>query len=318
MSAKTTIRQLLERKEFVWAPCIYDCLSARCAELAGYNAVLISSCELEYAMNGIPAGMFNWEEYIWATQRICNSTSLPVIVDGENGGETPMQVYRNCKRLAQVGAMAISIEDTRSGSVTAGYHYGHSRGYMDAEQWAANVRAAVDAVQGTDCMIIARTDCKGGGAPQIGYIGQMGGMGLDEAIRRACMGVEAGAEITMIQNICHAGCEDECREIARRVPGWHFYPDVHATDGKPDCTLEQMQEWGFQLVSNHVAMKGATKGMLDYMRANFKNRNTVYSENDDFDAEIGHEFHPFRFDDYVELDQKYTAYEAALRGKKQK
>ena len=86
MSAQTTIRQLLERGEFVWAPCIYDCLSARCAELVGHNAALISSCELEYAMNGTPAGMYNWEEYIYAAERICNSTRLPIIVDGENGG----------------------------------------------------------------------------------------------------------------------------------------------------------------------------------------------------------------------------------------
>ena len=53
MAAEYSIRTLLERGEFVWAPCIYDCLSARCAELVGHNAVLISSCELEYAMNGI-------------------------------------------------------------------------------------------------------------------------------------------------------------------------------------------------------------------------------------------------------------------------
>ena len=25
MSAKKSIRQLLEAKEFIWAPCIYDC-----------------------------------------------------------------------------------------------------------------------------------------------------------------------------------------------------------------------------------------------------------------------------------------------------
>lgn len=38
MSAKKTIRQLLERGEFIWAPCVYDCVSAKCAEIAGYNA----------------------------------------------------------------------------------------------------------------------------------------------------------------------------------------------------------------------------------------------------------------------------------------
>lgn len=82
MSAEHSIRELLEKGEFVWAPCVYDCLSARCAELVGHNAVLVSSCELEYAMNGIPAGMYNWEEYIYAAERICNSTKLPVIIDG--------------------------------------------------------------------------------------------------------------------------------------------------------------------------------------------------------------------------------------------
>ena len=315
MSANRSIKSLLEAGEFVWAPCIYDCVSARVAELVGHNACLISSCELEFAMNGIPAGLANWEEYIWATERICNSTSLPVIVDGENGGDTPMQVYRNCKRLAEVGAMAISIEDTMSGGFMVDYGYGHGRGYMDRELWATNVAAAVDAVKGTDCMIIARTDCKGGGAAQTGAIASNPfTLGLDEAILRAQLGAKAGAPITMIQNICHAGCEDECRRIAKEVPGYHFYPDVHATNGVPDATMEQMQEWGFQLVSNHVAMKGATKGMLEYFKKNFENKNTVYSENDDFG--LGHVFTPFKMEDWIEKDKKYIDYEKKLRGQK--
>ena len=78
MSANRSIKSLLEAGEFVWAPCIYDCVSARVAELVGHNACLISSCELEFAMNGIPAGLANWEEYIWATERICNSATASV------------------------------------------------------------------------------------------------------------------------------------------------------------------------------------------------------------------------------------------------
>ena len=236
-------------------------------------------------------------------------------MDGENGGGTPMMVYRNCKRLAEAGVMAISIEDTLTGSVAVDYGYGHGCGYMDRELWATNVAAACDAVKGTDCMIIARTDCKGGGAAQIGAIaGNEFCLGLDEAILRAQMGVKAGAPITMIQNICHADCKDECLRIAREVPGYHFYPDVHATNGVPDATLEEMQEWGFQLVSNHAAMKGATKGMLEYLSNNFKNRNSVYSENDEFG--LGHVFTPFKMEDWIARDQKYIAYEKELRSKK--
>jgi 2-methylisocitrate lyase-like PEP mutase family enzyme len=272
-------------------------------------------------MNGIPAGLYTWEEYIWAAERIAASSPLPLIVDGENGGGSPMVVYRNCKRLAEAGVMAISIEDTIAGICHVDYQYKHVRGYLSAEDWATNVKAAVEAVAHTACMIIARTDCKGGGAAQIGAIANDPYcLGLDEAIRRAKMGVEAGAEITMIQNICHADCEDECLEISRRLsaPGRYlFYPDVHATDGKPDATLEQMQEWGFHLVSNHVAMKGASRGMLEFMRENFKNKNTVYSENNEIDPtgalDIGHEFTPFKFEEYIALDKKYRAYEAELR-----
>ena len=312
MSAKYTLKQLLERGEFIWSPCIYDCVSARVAEITGYNAILISSCELEYAMNGIPAGLANWEEYIWAVERIAASSSLPLIVDGENGGGTPMQVYRNCKRLAEAGAMAITIEDNVNGGVSVDYLYSHRVGYMSAEEFATNIRAAVDGVKGTDCMIVARSNCKGGGAAQTGAMANNAfTLGLDEAIRRVKMGVEAGAEITMIQNICHAGCKDECLKIAKEVPGYRFYPDIHATDGKSDVTLEEIQEWGFQLVSNHAAMKGAAKGMLEYFRENFKNRNTVYSENDEFG--LGHVFTPFAMEDWIERDKEYIAYEKKLR-----
>ncbi len=69
MSAQKTIRQLLETGDMVWAPCIYDCVSARVAEICGYNAILLSSCELEFALNGIPAGLANWEEFVWSATR---------------------------------------------------------------------------------------------------------------------------------------------------------------------------------------------------------------------------------------------------------
>ncbi len=315
MQTKTSLRGLLEKGEMVWAPCVYDCVSARIAELCGYNSILLSSCEMEFAMNGVPAGMMNWEEFIWTTERIAASTSLPLIVDADNAGGNPMQVYRNCQRLARAGAAAISVEDSLGGGINCGYHYASGDGLISAEHWAANVRAAVEAVKGTDCMIIARTECLSGGAEETGAYAADTGFGLDEAIRRACMGHEAGAEITMIQNICHANCEPECREIAAHVPGYRFYPDIHASGNKSDVTMEELKEWGFHLVSNHAAMKGAMKGMFEYMAENFKNKNSVYSENDEVPG-MGHAFTPFRFEDWISKDLAYSQYERDLRRKR--
>ena len=51
-----------------------------------------------------------------------------------------------------------------------------------------------------------------------------------------------------------------------------------------------------------------------------KNKNTVYSENNEIDPSgefgIGHEFHLFKFEDYIERDKRYRAFEKQLREKK--
>jgi len=149
----------------------------------------------------------------------------------------------------------------------------------------------------------------------IGAFGTMGGMGLEEAIIRCQLAVQAGAEITMIQNINHSDCEDECREISARVPGYRFYPDIHCTDGKSDCTFDELQEWGYHIVSNHVAMKAAALGMLHCMDENFKNKSSVYSEDLTFPTRYSipaHEFTPYKFDDWIERDKKYTEYQKRL------
>lgn len=49
------------------------------------------------------------------------------------------------------------------------------------------------------------------------------------------------------------------------------------------------QVFGFNFVTSHAAMKGASKGMLDYGRTKFENQSTAYSENDEFG--LGHVFH---------------------------
>lgn len=294
MTATTTLRSLLETGDQIWAPCVYDCVSARTVELTGYKALMLSSAELAWSMCGIPDGLLSADEVLWAATRIAAASPLPLVVDGENGGGTPLAVYRTVQRLAQAGAMGVTIEDT-TGHWMAGY--GAREGViMPADLWAANIRAAVEAARGTDCLVIARTECKGGGAAEVQF-NEDEKLGLDEAIRRCNLGLDAGADMTLIMDINHANAMDEAREVSRRVPGWKMYPDVKAGEGEPDADLDELAALGFNFVTSHAALKGATKGMLEYHRRNFENRSTAYSENDDFG--LGHTIHPFTFEDWV-------------------
>ncbi len=269
---RTTLRQLVATEQ-VFAPCIWDCFSARAAELTGYKAALLSGGALGFSMSGLPdIGLLTAEELIWATDRIAAYSPLPLIVDADDGyGETALNAYRTTARLARAGAMAVTIDDTTG---VRGYERwgaqlraGVPDGAIDhpviaRDAWLAKMRASLDACAGTDCMLIARTEAK------LKH-------GLDEAIERCIRAVELGAEMTLIIGLMSL---EEARKVAEHVPGWKMYPDVGSKDGVPDVTLEEVAALGFNLVTMHYLEKAAMFGMLDYGRHVIADRTTVYPD----------------------------------------
>ena len=286
MSAIKSFFELIkERNEILWAPCIYDCISAKCAEAVGFEAVTISSMEQTMSLTGVPLGMMSFDEMLFSAERIAKSTTMAVLADTEDGGPTPMDVYRNIKRFAEAGIMAVSIEDTDCRKL--GNKPMADQMFLPAEHWAANVAAAVEAVKGTDCMVIARTDCKGGGSKKFagGYFGikPEDMLGLDEAIRRAQLGIKVGAHMTMIQSINAYTERESWKKIHDLVPGWMCYPDMHADDGISDVEdVQELYDLGFQLVTCHCFSKGAIGGMMEYGKRVFQDKNTVFTETDNY------------------------------------
>ena len=270
MERKTTLRELLE-KEQVFAPCVYDCLSARAAELTGFKAILLSGGALAYSMSGVPdMALLTADEVVWATDRIATYSPLPLIVDADDGyGETPLNAYRTTARLVKAGAMALTIDDTtgvRGWERLVTSKDGPSKHeVVSKENWLAKVKASLAACEETDCLLIARTECK------FRY-------GLDEAIERCLRAIELGAEMTLIIGLKTL---EECRKVAKHVPGWKMYPDVMSKNGVPDVELDDLAPLGFNLVTMHYLEKGAMYGMLDYGKHIYTDRNTVYSDEHD-------------------------------------
>lgn len=287
MSAEKSFFKLInERNEILWAPCIYDCLSARVAEAIGFEAATISSSEMRDSLTGgRPRGLISMDEMLFATERIVESSKMAIFADTECGGANPMDTYKNIKRFAEVGVMAVNIED--ESVVRVGNTFINGQVFLSAEQWAMHVQAAVEAVKGTECMVIARTNGKGGGSKKFGggYIGLSpeAMLGLDEAIRRMQLGHKMGAHMTMIQSINAHTEKESWKRIHDLVPGWMCYPDLHADDGISDVEdVDELYKLGFQLVTCHCFGKGAIAGMVKYGQSVFKNKNTVFTENDDY------------------------------------
>ena len=271
-----SLMELCEREQ-VLAPCIWDCRTAHAAELAGFKALLLSGGELAESVCGVPdIGLITADDLVQATARIAQYSVLPVIVDADDGfGDTPLVVYRLVKRLIAAGAKGCTLDDTtgirgwnRWGST---YTKNHNSGKDNAkvlhqsvsrERFLAKIKAAVMAAEGTDFVVIARTECKLES-------------GLDEAILRCRMARELGAPMTMINCI---RCIEDARRIAQQDVGHKMWPDIRSLNGVPDILLDDIAPLGFSFVTCHFFEKAMMYGASDFARHIIAERTSVYSD----------------------------------------
>lgn len=270
MNERKTLRELCAQKQ-VFAPCIWDCMSARAAEACGFEATLLSGGTFANGQAGVPdIGLVTADDIVRGAQQVCSYSKLPCIIDTDDGyGETSLHAYRTAKRLAQAGAMAFTLDDTTGFRGFERWFYAMRRQeeriehpVVSRQAWLSKIKAALDACEGTDCMVIARTEAK------LEF-------GLEEAIERALLARELGAEMTLIIGI---STEEEAHIVGERVPGWKMWPDVMSRNGKPDVELKTLEELGFNLVTCHVLEKGALNGMLEYGRRTLQDGNTVFHD----------------------------------------
>lgn len=269
MAMKKTMRQVLAEESCVLAPEVYDCASVMAAERCGYKALCLSGAELSMSMKGVPdLGIMNFEELLWATDRMCEYSSLPIIIDAENGYGPALTAAYNCKRLAKAGAAGVIVVD--SPEIRIG---GDS---LPIEEAVGKYRACADALKGTDCILVARTD-----VPT-----------LDEAIERCMAYREAGADMTlvfMINDLQPGERFEACKKIAEKDKGWKWYPDLGAHNGKSDVTLEEIAEYGYNFVGVHYCLSAALTAMIDAGRENMRNNNNVYATEKYTECAIGSE-----------------------------
>ena len=150
--AKKSLRQVLMAADrCVVAPCVYDCASARAVEMVGFPAMMLSGGEVSIAMNGVlDYGFTGLADLEWITSRIAQTSPLPLAADIEDGFGGPLAVYRAAKRMAIAGASALQLEDSADME--------ESTKLLPREKYYAKVRAALAALEGTDCILIARTN----------------------------------------------------------------------------------------------------------------------------------------------------------------
>src|SRR5436305_224978 len=184
MQTKPTWKELLARGQPLLLPCAHDALSARLIERAGFAAYSVGGYALVGARYGLPdIGLVGFGEMSAGIRDIMAASSLPVLVDCDDGYGDAKNVARTVTGYEAMGVSAIVMEDQR-----APKRCGHMAGkdVIEADVMTAKLRAAVDAPESPDRFIIARNDARAV-------------HGLDDALRRAEMYLKAGADGLFIE-----------------------------------------------------------------------------------------------------------------------
>ena len=229
MTTTTRIHALLEKERTLLFPGVYDALSAKLVEQAGFPLTFISGYSVAASHLGLPDfGYLTQTEIVAATRRVCASVSIPIIIDADTGYGNALNVIRTVNELIEAGAAGMFLEDQIWPK-----RCGHMKGkrVIPIEEHVQKIRAAVDARRNRDFFIVARTDAR-----QV--------TGLDDAIRRCRRYREAGADALFVEG---PRSVEELATIARELPP-PLVANMLEGGVTPLLTKEELESLGFQLI----------------------------------------------------------------------
>jgi len=239
------LRRLLATGDVLVAPGVFNALVARIAQRLGFRVLYFSGAAFSASLGLPDLGLFTLNELADAVRWVVRATGLPVIVDADTGFGEALNVLRTVRELEAVGAAAVQIEDQ-----VLPKRCGHLEGkeVLPAEAMAEKVAAAVQARR--ELLVVARTDARAT-------------HGLAEAIRRARLYREAGADIIFPEALTS---EAEFRAFAEAVPG-PLLANMTEFGKTPYITVEQFRRWGYQVVIFPVStLRVTARAVEDFLR----------------------------------------------------
>jgi 2,3-dimethylmalate lyase len=182
---RSSFRALLAADQPLVLPGAHDAISAQLIARAGFKAYFIGGFPVVGARFGLPdIGLAQLGEIGAVVREIVAASSLPVMVDADNGYGDVKNVVHVMHSYERMGVQALMLEDQ-----VAPKRCGHIAGkdVIPAEQMEAKIRAATQNRLDPDTFILARTDAR-----EV--------LGLDEAFRRAERYLRAGADGIFIES----------------------------------------------------------------------------------------------------------------------
>ncbi len=234
--------------------------AARMAEAVGFRAIYLSGGGVAANSLGVPdLGISTMEDVLTDVRRITGACMLPLLVDIDTGWGGAFNIARTIREMIKAGAAAVHIEDQVSAK-----RCGHRPGkeLVQAEDMVDRIKAAVDARNDPEFVVMARTDA-------------LAGEGLEHAIERAQAYVAAGADMIFAEAVTEASMYT----AFRKAVGVPILANITEFGKTPLFTREELAAAGVDIVlyccAAYRAMNAAALKVYEAIRAEGTQKNVL-------------------------------------------
>jgi methylisocitrate lyase len=210
-------------------PGAHDAFTARLIEQAGFPACYMTGAGTVAALLGMPdVGLITMTEMVMNARYIARALTIPLICDADTGYGNAINAMRTIREYEAAGVAGIHLEDQ-----VFPKKCGHMEGkvLVPLEEMVGKIRAACEAREDPDFVIIARTDSR---AVE----------GADAAIRRARAYAEAGADVIFPEA---PQSREELARFAREIPA-PLLANMTEFGKTPLMSAGELERLGYRLV----------------------------------------------------------------------
>ena len=247
----TRLRESIAAPGILVMPGVHDALGARLAEMQGFAAVTAGGYGASATLLGRPdSSQLSLTEMSEMYSRLCDATDLPLLADADTGFGNVTNVTRTVRLYEKAGVAGLFIEDQ-----VFPKRCGHMSGkaVVPVAEWLAKIKAALDARHDPDLVVMARSDA-------------LAVNGLDDAIERAQLAREAGADLLFVEAPTDVG---QMRRICAEIPGPCLANNVE-TGRSPLLPAAELERIGYAAVVFPVAATYAVAHALRELFATIK------------------------------------------------
>ena len=221
----------LGENQFVKVCGAFDVMSAKLAEMNGFDAVWASGFGISSARALPDAGIITMTELLDAVTFMADACNIPVIADCDTGYGGPNNVAHLVKKFENAGIGGICIEDKTFPKQNSLFKDGKQI-LISKRDFVAKLVAAKNAKKNDDFMIIGRVEAL------------IADMGIEEALDRASAYEKAGANVIFVHS--RKESPDEIFEFLKRWDG--KIPIMIVPTAFPTVTLDEMKSHGIGMV----------------------------------------------------------------------